>query len=40
LEILRPFGWQEFGFHLAHAVKNGHMDDYSPEDYRIVGVPA
>jgi len=25
---------------LAHAVKNGHMDDYNPDDYRIVGVPA
>jgi hypothetical protein len=24
---------------LAHAVENGHMDDYNPEDYRIVGVP-
>ena len=25
---------------LAHAVENGHMDDYSPDDYRIVKVPA
>lgn len=24
---------------LAHAVKAGHLDDYNPEDYRIVGVP-
>ena len=25
---------------LAHAVENGHMDDYNPDDYRIVKVPA
>ena len=25
---------------LAHAVENGHMDDYSPDDYRIVRVIA
>ena len=25
---------------LAHAVKVGHLDDYSADDYRIVGVPA
>ena len=24
---------------LAHAVENGHMDDYNPEDYRIVEAP-
>ena len=25
---------------LAHAVENGHMDDYSADDYRIVRVTA
>ena len=24
---------------LAHAVKVGHLDDYNPDDYRIVEVP-
>jgi hypothetical protein len=24
---------------LAHAVKVGHLDDYNPDDYRIVKVP-
>lgn len=29
----------EYLAELAHAVKVGHLDDYNPEDYRIVGVP-
>jgi hypothetical protein len=30
----------DFLAELAHAVKAGHLDDYNPDDYRIMGVPA
>jgi hypothetical protein len=31
---------EDFLGELAHAVKLGHLDDFSPEDYKIVEVTA